>query len=51
MQNDVREVLSQGRKAPVNIQNEFALSVAEYTCAGDALRMRFGGWDLRMGRK
>ena len=29
----------------------FNLQVAEYTCAGDALRMKFGGFDLQMGRK
>jgi hypothetical protein len=51
VQNDVREVLSQGRNAPVNTQTGFDLHVAEYTCAGDVLRLRFGGFDLQMGRK
>lgn len=51
VQNDVREVLSQGRRDPVNIRTGFDLQVAEYTCGGDALRMKFGGFDLQMGRK
>jgi hypothetical protein len=51
VENDVREVLSQGEKAPVNIKTGFNLQVAEYTCGGDDLRLKFGGFDLRMGRK
>jgi hypothetical protein len=51
VRNDVREVFTQGRKDPVNQKAEFALSVAEYTCGGNAMRMKFGPYDLQMGRK
>jgi hypothetical protein len=51
LRSDVREVLTQGDEDPVNRQIAFRLSVAEYTCAGDAFRLKVDGYDIQMGRK
>jgi hypothetical protein len=51
VRSDVREVLSQSGEDPVNRQISFDLGVAEYTCAGNALRLKYGGYDIQAGRK
>ena len=51
VRSDVREVLSQSGAKPSNNQIEINLGVAEYTCAGDALRLKVGGYDIKAGRK
>jgi hypothetical protein len=51
VRSDVREVLSQSGEKPVNRQIAMELGVAEYTCAGDALRLKYGGYDIQAGRK
>ena len=51
VRSDVREVLNQSGEQPVNRQISMDLGVAEYTCAGDALRLKIGGYDIQAGRK
>jgi hypothetical protein len=51
VRSDVREVLDRAGEDPVNRQIPIDLSVAEYTCAGDAFRLKIGGYDLQMGRR
>jgi hypothetical protein len=51
LRSDVREVLTQAGEDPVNRQIAFRLGVAEYTCAGDAFRLKVDGYDIQMGRK
>jgi hypothetical protein len=51
IRSDVREVLEQSGRDPVNRQVPFALGVGEYTCAGGALRLKVDNYDIQMGRK
>jgi hypothetical protein len=44
-------VLNQSGEKPVNRQLPFDLGAAEYTCAGNALRLKYGGYDIQAGRK
>jgi len=51
VRSDVREVLNQSGEKPVNRQISMDLGVAEYTCAGDTVRLKIGGYDIQAGRK
>jgi hypothetical protein len=51
IRSDVREVISRPGRNTVNRQLPFEPTVAEYTCAGNAIRLKVGTYDVQMGRK
>jgi hypothetical protein len=51
IRSDVREVISRPGRNTVNRQLLIESAVAEYTCAGDAIRLKVGTWDVQMVRK